>query len=158
MILIKCDALGAPMELHPLEDPGSDKNKAIIEASTLKALNHTDSFNYNPADQTRCPYASHMRKTGPRDDYADYAKHVMMRRGIPYGPWCDKDEQAGGTTKSERGLLFVSYQSSIENGFVTQQKRMCLSRTLKVLYFLTLCRVGKFFRWSNGHGQARWRG
>ncbi|KAJ5920244.1 hypothetical protein N7516_011102 [Penicillium verrucosum] len=114
---------GAPMELHPLEDPGSDKNKAIIEASALKALNHTDSFNYNPADQTRCPYASHMRKTGPRDDYPDYAKHVMMRRGIPYGPWCDLDERAGGATKSERGLLFVSYQSSIENGFVTQQKR-----------------------------------
>lgn len=124
MILIKCDALGAPMELHPQTDPNWAINKGQFEASALKTLNNTDNFNYNPANQTRCPYASHMRKTGPRDDYPDYAKHVMMRRGIPYGPWCNPDERAGGFTQHERGLLFVSYQSSIENGFVTQQKRM----------------------------------
>lgn len=114
---------GAPMELHPQEDPNWDRNKAQFGTSALKTMNNTDDFNYNPADQTRCPYASHMRKTGPRNDYADYAKHVMMRRGIPYGPWCEPPEQAGGVTQHERGLLFVSYQSSIENGFVTQQKR-----------------------------------
>ncbi|KAJ5400934.1 hypothetical protein N7465_011423 [Penicillium sp. CMV-2018d] len=114
---------GAPMELHPQEDPNWDRNKGQFETSALKTMNNTDDFNYNPADQTRCPYASHMRKTGPRNDYADYAKHVMMRRGIPYGPWCQPPEQAGGVTQHERGLLFVSYQSSIENGFVTQQKR-----------------------------------
>ncbi|CAI7600799.1 unnamed protein product [Penicillium palitans] len=114
---------GAPMELHPLSDPNWGVNKGQFGASALKTLNNTDSFNYNPADQTRCPYASHMRKTGPRDDYPDYAKHVMMRRGIPYGPWCQPDERARGYTEHERGLLFVSYQSSIENGFVTQQKR-----------------------------------
>ncbi|KUM57964.1 hypothetical protein ACN42_g9209 [Penicillium freii] len=123
MILIKCDALGAPMELHPQEDPNWDRNKTQFATSALKTMNNTDDFNYNPADQTRCPYASHMRKTGPRNDYANYAKHVMMRRGIPYGPWCEPAEQAGGITQHERGLLFVSYQSSIENGFVTQQKR-----------------------------------
>jgi deferrochelatase/peroxidase EfeB len=143
--LTKCDALGAPMELHPLEDPNWTKNKGQFEVSALKTMNNTDSFNYKPTDQTRCPYASHMRKTGPRDDYPGYTKHVMMRRGIPYGPPCLQGEQAGGSTQHERGLLFVSYQSSIENGFVTQQKRMCLSRTLKVWYFLTICRVGKYF-------------
>lgn len=124
MILINCDALGAPMELHPQTDPNWSVNKGQYEASALKTMNNTDNFNYNPADQTKCPYASHMRKTGPRDDYPDYTKHVMMRRGIPYGPWCDGKERAGGFTEKERGLLFVSYQSSIENGFVTQQKRM----------------------------------
>ncbi|CAI7636533.1 unnamed protein product [Penicillium crustosum] len=114
---------GAPMELHPQTDPNWSVNKGQYEASALKTMNNTDNFNYNPADQTKCPYASHMRKTGPRDDYPDYTKHVMMRRGIPYGPWCDGKERAGGFTEKERGLLFVSYQSSIENGFVTQQKR-----------------------------------
>ncbi|CAI7648810.1 unnamed protein product [Penicillium glandicola] len=123
MILIKCDALGAPMELHPLEDPNWSRFKGEFETSALKTMNNTDNFNYNPADQTRCPYASHMRKTGPRDDYPGYTKHLMARRGIPYGPWCSDEERAGGSTKNERGLLFVSYQSSIENGFVTQQKR-----------------------------------
>lgn len=157
-ILTKCDALGAVTEHYPLEDPNWTKNKGQFQVSALKTLNNTDSFNYNPTDQTRCPYASHMRKTGPRDDYPGYTKHVMMRRGIPYGPLCPPDERAGGSTEHERGLLFVSYQSSIENGFVTQQKRMCLSRKLKVLYLLTLCRVGKCFRWPNGHGEALWRG
>ncbi|KAJ5672381.1 hypothetical protein N7507_001508 [Penicillium longicatenatum] len=114
---------GAVMEHHPLTDPNWKVNKRKYSEDELKALNNTDAFNYNPIDQTKCPYASHMRKTGPRDDYAEYAKHVMLRRGIPYGPWCDDDERGLGVTKDERGLLFVSYQSSIENGFVTQQKR-----------------------------------
>ncbi|KAJ5471258.1 hypothetical protein N7530_008615 [Penicillium desertorum] len=117
------DQMGAPMELHPLSDPNWTKNKRQFEESALKTLNNTDSFNYKPTDQTKCPYASHMRKTGPRDDYPGYTKHVMMRRGIPYGPLCSDDERAGGSIQHERGLLFVSYQSSIENGFVTQQKR-----------------------------------
>lgn len=110
------------MEHHPQTDPNWQVNKGKYSESELKALNHTDAFNYNPADQTKCPYASHMRKTGPRDDYAEYAKHTMLRRGIPYGEWCGNEERGYGITKKERGLLFVSYQSSIENGFVTQQK------------------------------------
>ncbi|CAG8256391.1 unnamed protein product [Penicillium nalgiovense] len=124
-ILIKHNALGAPMEVHPLEDPNHSKNEdqPWFTTNNLKTLNNTDDFNYNPSDQTRCPYASHMRKTGPRDDYPDYNKHVMIRRGIPYGEWCSEEERAMGITQHERGLLFVSYQSSIENGFVTQQKR-----------------------------------
>ncbi|KAJ5238116.1 hypothetical protein N7489_008207 [Penicillium chrysogenum] len=124
-ILIKHNALGAPMEVHPLEDPNHSKNKdqPWFTTNNMKTLNNTDDFNYNPSDQTKCPYASHMRKTGPRDDYPDYNKHVMIRRGIPYGEWCSDEERASGTTQHERGLLFVSYQSSIENGFVTQQKR-----------------------------------
>lgn len=128
-ILIKSDALGAPVELHPLDDPNHSKHKgqAWATETNLKVLNNTDDFNYNPRDQIRCPYASHMRKTGPRNDYPDYHKHVMIRRGIPYGEGCSKEEQAGGITQHERGLLFVSYQSSIGNGFVTQQKRMCFS-------------------------------
>lgn len=142
-ILIKCDALGAVMEHHPLTDPNWSVNKGKYSEDELRALNNTDAFNYNPIDQTKCPYASHMRKTGPRDDYAEYAKHVMLRRGIPYGPWCKDDERGLGVTKHERGLLFVSYQSSIENGFVTQQKRKYLSLPLKYHLSLTLCRMGQ---------------
>lgn len=136
-ILIKHNALGAPMEVHPLEDPNHSKNKdqPWFTTNNMKTLNNTDDFNYNPSDQTKCPYASHMRKTGPRDDYPGYNKHVMIRRGIPYGEWCSDEERASGTTQHERGLLFVSYQSSIENGFVTQQKRKCFSRISKDIAF-----------------------
>ena len=141
-LLIMRDQIGAPMELHPSDDPNNglnqskdpEENKRLVEMKfgqegldrlkTIKIKNLTDEFNYNPMDQTKCPYASHMRKTGPRDDYEEYTKHVMMRRGIPYGDWCGDEERGGGVTKAERGLLFVSYQSSIDNGFRTQQKRM----------------------------------
>ncbi|CAG8064621.1 unnamed protein product [Penicillium nalgiovense] len=97
--------------------------QGLDRLKTVHVMNHTDAFNYNPIDQTRCPYASHMRKTSPRDDYPNYTKHVMMRRGIPYGPWCSADKRTRGYTEHDRGLRFVSYQSSIDNGFRTQQKR-----------------------------------
>ncbi|KAJ5634943.1 uncharacterized protein N7484_008256 [Penicillium longicatenatum] len=114
---------GAPMELHPQEDPNWSKFEKKFQEADLKTMNYTDAFNYRPTDQIKCPYVSHMRKTGPRDDYPGYAKHVIMRRGIPYGDECELPEKNSGITQKERGLLFVCYQSSIENGFVTQQKR-----------------------------------
>ncbi|CAG8316265.1 unnamed protein product [Penicillium salamii] len=132
---------GAPVELYPSTDPmdglkkskDKEENMKIVEANLqqegldrlkkMQTENHTDAFNYTAMDQTKCPYASHMRKTGPRDDCPNYTKHLIMRRGIPYGEWCEDEERAGGVTKQERGLLFVCYQSSIDNGFCTQQKR-----------------------------------
>jgi hypothetical protein len=50
----------------------------------------------------------------------------MLRRGIPYGPLTKNEEKAGGVSQAERGLLFVSYQSSIRNGFHTVQKGVSL--------------------------------
>jgi deferrochelatase/peroxidase EfeB len=41
----------------------------------------------------------------------------MIRRGIPYGDWTDIEEKRGGHTLKQRGLLFVSYQSSLRSGF-----------------------------------------
>lgn len=163
------------MELHPKDDPNyglsqdedEEKNKIAVQAKfgqdgldrlkTIKQKNETDAFNYNPADQTKCPYVSHMRKTGPRNDHPNYTKHVMMRRGIPYGPWCELKERNGGVTKEERGLLFVSYQSSIDDGFRTQQKRMCTSLILCSDAPLTRSRMGQCSRCANRHGKAQWR-
>lgn len=36
-------------------------------------------------DQSRCPFAAHIRKTRPRADLEDTAHHII-RAGIPYGP------------------------------------------------------------------------
>ncbi|KAJ5461244.1 Dyp-type peroxidase [Penicillium daleae] len=129
---------GAPLELYPDSDPshilsadphenyellkkewGDDFDRKYKEQ---EATNHTDNFNYNADDQTRCPFASHIRKCGPRDDHPFYTKHLMLRRGIPYGPLTTNNEKAGGVSQTERGLLFVSYQSNIKNGFHTVQK------------------------------------
>jgi Dyp-type peroxidase family len=68
-----------------------------------------------------CPLAAHIRKMNPRDDAgrfaspatpADTRTHRILRRGIPFdasapGP--------GGAT--ERGLLFLAYQTSIVDQF-----------------------------------------
>ncbi|CAG8251432.1 unnamed protein product, partial [Penicillium nalgiovense] len=125
-ILIEYDTRGAPMELCPEENPNNglsqdkdpEKNKVLVEMKLgqqgldrLKTVHVPLCLSY------------HMRKTGPRDDYPNYTKHVIMRRGIPYGPECSADKRTRGYTEHDRGLLFVSYQSSIDNGFRTQQKR-----------------------------------
>lgn len=140
------------MELYPSTDPmdglkkskDKEENMKIVEANLqqegldrlkkMQTENHTDAFNYTAMDQTKCPYASHMRKTGPRDDCPNYTKHLIMRRGIPYGEWCEDEERAGGVTKQERGLLFVCYQSSIDNGFCTQQKRKCCPFFMRAIF------------------------
>lgn len=129
---------GAPLELYGDKDPNESlhhdpliNNQLLREKwgdqadanfKAREARNHTDDFNYNPADQTSCPYAAHIRKCGPRNDEPDHPKHLMLRRGIPYGPLTHNDEKAGGVSQHERGLLFVSYQSSITNGFRHVQK------------------------------------
>ncbi|KAJ5948649.1 hypothetical protein N7454_001956 [Penicillium verhagenii] len=132
---------GAPLEDHPDQDPNPafatdplENKKQMIadwqkrgldvkeEERKLEEMNHSDAFTYNPDDQTKCPYAAHIRKCGPRDDFPNYEKHLMLRRGIPYGPQTLPNEKAGFVSQHDRGLLFVSYQSSIENGFQFVQK------------------------------------
>lgn len=48
--------------------------------------------------------------------------HAMIRRGISYGPLTDDVEKGGGVTLHDRGLLFVSYQANLHNGFRQVQK------------------------------------
>jgi Dyp-type peroxidase family len=70
-----------------------------------------------PADPggLRCPYAAHIRKANIRDDLDAIAgpgaarRHRILRRGIPYGP--------PGADRRDRGLLFLSYQTSIVRQF-----------------------------------------
>ncbi|KAG6832654.1 hypothetical protein H0H93_013489, partial [Arthromyces matolae] len=82
----------------------------------------------------RCPLYAHIRKTTPRDlgpylskEFLDSS--MIVRAGIPFGPeitlaerqaWNKNtfDEKVNAT--SNRGLLFVCYQSSIDNGFFRQ--------------------------------------
>jgi Dyp-type peroxidase family len=89
-----------------------------------------NNFNYDLADASRCPYHAHIRKTNPRDDLknkfpgAKAKNHVMARRGIPFGKRTDDPFDGKIETKPTRGvgLLFMSYQASIENQFEVIQK------------------------------------
>jgi deferrochelatase/peroxidase EfeB len=68
-------------------------------------------------DGAVCPLAAHIRKVNPRAQAAvDVPPRFrrLMRRGIPYGdPPIDRHADDG----DDRGLLFVSYQTSIINQF-----------------------------------------
>ena len=91
-----------------------DDEDGIIGSGSL------NNFNYN-ADPSggRCPHFAHIRKSNPRSSAADKT-HTMARRGIPFGlrnvdtvidPAHEQMPESGV------GLLFMSYQKSIENQF-----------------------------------------
>jgi Dyp-type peroxidase family len=90
-----------------------------------------NNFNYEFADESKCPYHAHIRKSNPRDDLKvlneslDAKNHVMARRGIPFGKRTDDMFDGKIDTKPTRGvgLLFMSYQASIEKQFEIIQKR-----------------------------------
>src|SRR5262249_17382737 len=71
----------------------------------------------------RCPVWSHIRKANPRDlptnrgDPLVTLGFQMLRRGIPFGPLYDRDHPKAPDNGKERGLLFLSYQRSIEGQF-----------------------------------------
>ncbi|KAH7908198.1 hypothetical protein BJ138DRAFT_390834 [Hygrophoropsis aurantiaca] len=72
-----------------------------------------------PSDRY-CPFTAHTRKTAPRNlDPFIHRKYmesaIIARAGIPYGSECTE-----ATKDEKRGLLFVCYQSSIDNGFYLQ--------------------------------------
>jgi deferrochelatase/peroxidase EfeB len=67
-----------------------------------------------------CPHVAHIRKVNPRDlstdqgDAADTRSFQMLRRGITWGEPYAEDEPPAA---ADRGLLFMSYQTSIVQQF-----------------------------------------
>ena len=94
----------------------------------------TNNFNFDDDKAaTKCPFHAHIRKTNPRGDTGNVVsspgfeaaleverKHRIARRAISYG---ENDIQQEPTTGS--GLLFLCFQSSIENQFNFMQTRWC---------------------------------
>jgi Dyp-type peroxidase family len=71
-----------------------------------------------------CPVFSHIRKVNPRDLPTDQGPEFltltfqMLRRGIPFGPPYDHGQDPSSEqNRRERGLMFLSYQASIERQF-----------------------------------------
>lgn len=70
----------------------------------------------------RCPFFAHVRKVNPRDsstNLGDGRKTLtlrIMRRGIPFGPPYNH-QAVVKENDEERGLLFLSYQTSISGQF-----------------------------------------
>jgi Dyp-type peroxidase family len=110
---------GCPISLNGgVDDPalGADEMR-----------NNDFEFGPDDPDGSKCPYAAHIRKSYPRNDStegrdndsseADTQKHRVMRRGIPFGPELGPAETNSKQTHNSRGLMFVCYQTSIEDQF-----------------------------------------
>lgn len=82
----------------------------------------------------RCPVWSHIRKVNSRDlgtDLGDASQTLgfqMLRRGIPFGPLYNRERPEAVENQKERGLLFLSYQRSIEHQFSTLNRRWMNNR------------------------------
>jgi Dyp-type peroxidase family len=71
-----------------------------------------------------CPHFAHIRKANPRDSATDLGKPAdtltrsILRRGIPFGsPLAGVEDPPPSLVEEERGLMFVSYASTIEDQF-----------------------------------------
>ncbi|MFC9926573.1 Dyp-type peroxidase [Streptomyces sp. NPDC127190] len=86
-----------------------------------KAIGHTpvmNNFTYDQdADAHKCPFQAHIRKTNPRgsgqfEDPEGEKRHLMARRGQTYG-----DRTPGVDPESGVGLLFMAFNSEIDQQF-----------------------------------------
>ncbi|MCU0467479.1 MAG: Dyp-type peroxidase [Arcicella sp.] len=106
---------GTPVQIS--SEPG------IINSAVINNFDY-DKTNEGKLDESKCPYHAHIRKSNPRSDIGGSKDHIMARRGIPYGTRSDNpnDGQIDNKPEGGVGLLFMSYQKSIENQFEFIQK------------------------------------
>jgi len=109
-----------------------------VSPTTSAPPNPTNDFEYLKGDWppgsnsqpdvlgTRCPVSAHIRKVNPRDQGSDLGPSAdnvcrsLLRRGIPFGsPLPPEAAPDSELARQERGLLFISYQASIEETFET---------------------------------------
>jgi Dyp-type peroxidase family len=85
-----------------------------------------DAFPQSPGDSLGniCPYFAHTRKVNPRDMPTESGAanktltRLILRRGIPFGsPLQDVNHPTPVELEEERGLMFLSYQTSIKEQF-----------------------------------------
>lgn len=79
----------------------------------------TNNFNYVQNKPGQCPFLNHIRAVNERDK--ESRSMIMARRGIPYGIPSEEGEHT--YYKEKKGLLFMSFQSSIEKQFEAAQRR-----------------------------------
>jgi Dyp-type peroxidase family len=107
---------GAPFVLSPTSDDP--------ELALSNDFGFGDSDPFPPV----CPFAAHIRKVNPRNDPVEGGgprstlTRRFLRRGIPYSD-----------SPADRGLIFVSYQSSIQNQFEFVSRQWASRQDLPVV-------------------------
>jgi Dyp-type peroxidase family len=126
---------GAPITRSPnMDDPSFiDDNRIVndfgfrnagIKPSLIKGQPPLPDLPLSISDPNGdiCPFAGHIRKVNPRDDAVELGApgevlaRLLVRRGVPYGP-AYPDPRHAQPDGNRRGLVFVSYQASIERQF-----------------------------------------
>lgn len=67
-------------------------------------------------DGDKCPYASHIRRTNPRNQFLGRPAPRLFRRGMSYGPLFEEEPEA------PRGIMFMAYNASIAEQFEVIQR------------------------------------
>ena len=119
---------GAPLERTEDARKGFDPSTADPSIKDPSILDDRRISNFEFAEDANgelVPRAAHIRKAYPRDEKtpqggeAETQTHRIIRRGIPYGDsfreGAPARSPAGADT--DRGLLFLGYQSSLERQF-----------------------------------------
>jgi Dyp-type peroxidase family len=107
---------GTPLVRSPDKDigiTGDGQNYFSFITQPTPALPGDTAPNMADPDGLSCPFAAHIRKVNPRDQATELGfaaertlLRSLLRRGITYS-----------TKKDDKGLIFVAYQSSIEDQF-----------------------------------------
>jgi Dyp-type peroxidase family len=117
---------GIPLVFEGQEAPKDYANNFNFKSDTN---NYTLSNGINIASVkadpqgVKCPMFAHIRKVNPRDIPTDQGAETntatfrIMRRGIPFGKPYNFEDPNDDSNLEDRGLLFLCYQSSIQNQF-----------------------------------------
>ncbi|EIN07233.1 Dyp-type peroxidase [Punctularia strigosozonata HHB-11173 SS5] len=101
---------GTPTDLSPTHpDPALAKDPQ-----------RNNNFDFSDVkDQSKCPFAAHVRKTNPRSDLPpnSFDNRRIIRQSITFGPELTPEEIRDSKTHHKRGLAFVCYQASIVDAF-----------------------------------------
>jgi len=130
---------------------GRRKNGEPLVAAGPDGIND---FDFRGADGAQCPFASHVRRTNPRDGRP--AMPRILRRGMGYGPAKE------GAPDADRGTMFMAYCASISEQFETVQRWVAGGNSSGVgsvqsdpLMGVPRAGESRVFRWVDASGAAK---
>ena len=118
---------GAPLvQTNDVDGPMPDANANASNDFLFHGYEALQGTPFDPLGE-QCPFSAHIRKMNPRDvrshrgntfpNPMDTQRHRLIRRGIPYGRRALSTAGTPMRDEVDRGLLFLCYQTSIEEQF-----------------------------------------
>ena len=139
-----------------------------FKGDPLAAPGAGNDFDYSgDADGSKCPFASHVRRSNPRisaataDEPPGRRTPRLIRRGMSYGPRYNHAEPKCADNAKDRGLFFMTYNASIGEQFEVVQRWLSGGNSTGVLSdqsdpFLGVAKNGtrRNFRFGKGPTQT----